>query len=783
MRHWANIFAVLFLFVSLIGLATAVELRPSSQLLKWVDAGAGFNTVTDPELFNDTNYLTYPDFQNMIIAGVYKQNVQFFLNFTDVPTNASSIQLKINMNVTVLGASGGGSQVVQFEDLCYHNGTGWTKIQSNIQQKSAGYHNVTLPLSSYLPSDANNNGKIVLMPDELGLGCGAETYSAESLGNTTGFWFENWIQYTLDNTPVGVDEIRDSTATTTLTNGVTINSTSPSRTYTFRVNNTEDSVLESCWYSLNGGANTTYSCTKNAFSSASVSNIPTGSNTITFWAMNDVGSIASKTLNFNFFMWGFGENSQTYDSETYDTDRKTFSINFSMDSDVYISSSASLVYDGVSYLSSTSDTGDYRIYSRTIDIPVVTAAENKTFYWRVSLTNTTATQYFNSSSNNQTVNPSNLSQCGTGANAINYTIYDEVTNSLLTADFEATFTWRLHEDSTTTKNVSVDLTGANNYQFCINVNETFYTDTIIEYFATGYASRIRETKDEEFTNVTTHTRLYLLNETDSTSFIVYVRDSTYVPVSEAIVEVFRYYPELDEYRIVESLETNTEGKSIGHFVTEDVYYRFAVYVEGVLQITTLPTLIFCEATPCTITITLPTSPSETFAEELDDLTSSLVYSKTTSIITYTYVDSSTSAEGGRLYVVDWSYGKSPFRIICNTTSTDTSAVLTCDLSGEPNGTYMATGYIMRGGESYLDKRIIVLKVRDVVSEVGLDGLLWGTFLIISLVMLGLFKPVLSIIFAILGVVGISLLGIASIPAVSLFAVIIIGGILVWEMRR
>jgi hypothetical protein len=49
-------------------------------------------------------------------------------------------------------------------------------------------------------------------------------------------------------------------------------------------------------------------------------------------------------------------------------------------------------------------------------------------------------------------------------------------------------------------------------------------------------------------------------------------------------------------------------------------------------------------------------------------------------------------------------------------------------------------------------------------------------------MLGLFKPAIAIVFAVAGIIFVSVLGFASIPALSIATIIIIGVILIWQMK-
>ena len=110
--------------------------------------------------------------------------------------------------------------------------------------------------------------------------------------------------------------------------------------------------------------------------------------------------------------------------------------------------------------------------------------------------------------------------------------------------------------------------------------------------------------------------------------------------------------------------------------------------------------------------------------------------------------------------------------------------MTCSISGLTNGTYVGVAYNTRTsvGEKVVDN-LIIQKVRNIVAGIGIDGLIWTIFFIMGIVMLGLFKPAAAIVFAIGGLIMVSLLGLASIPWLSLIAIIFAGLILLWELRQ
>jgi len=489
------------------------------------------------------------------------------------------------------------------------------------------------------------------------------------------------------------------------------------------------------------------------------------------------------------FTYGFIKNAETFDASVGDLSTTDFTLNLTLSEEILLST-VNLHYNGTRYTTTRTAIGDDQIYTLTIDTPAVLASTAMTFFWEIILKDGFPISNTNTTAQTQTITPSNLFVCAlpTDVRAINFTIYrEDAPTTLITADnFEASFSWKLDPSSSTTKNTSITLTAKSNVEMCITPNSTFYVDSTVEVREAGYSTRIFEFSNKQYNNVSTTQNLYLLNTTSSTSFILFVRDSAFIPISEAIIEVERLIVANNTYILVESAKTDQNGKSVGHFLTEDASYRFKVYVDDSLKLTTLPGKIVCESEPCTVTLTLPADVGDGLDnyEPIQNLVSTLTYDKTTQIVTYTYTDTDTTAQGGRLEVIHWDYGNVSQTVVCNTTSTEVLGNIQCDLSAFQNGTYLVNAYNNRvDAPNKLDKRIIVAKIRDIIGMIGDDGLLWTAFLVVAIVMVGLFKPAIAIFFAVGGVFLMSLVGIASISTVSLISIGVIGVIFLWEMRK
>lgn len=489
--------------------------------------------------------------------------------------------------------------------------------------------------------------------------------------------------------------------------------------------------------------------------------------------------------NYSFTINAFTENSQSYNATTTETLSESFMINITYNTSIYTLGIGVLRYNGTDYLGSATTSGPDTLFRRSISVPSVTSQQNVTFKWMFTFTGANGTFYDNSTEKYQNISVINASVYDFPYNVpfINFTIYNESSLARVNATFKATFNYGL---SSLFKNLSYEDATVKNSSFSFSFNpydKNYLVSGTIEYSAPGFAPRTYNLNEQTLTNSTTMINLYLLNTGDSTSFIISVRDNTYTQVGGAVVHIQKYNSGTGTWTTIEVVTTNDDGKALGHFETEDYYYRFLVYVNGVLQLTSSQTKIICEASPCTITLTLPSSSQFVTFDNITSLEKTLTYTKSTTLFTYSYIDTSANAQGGRLEVKRISLGNSTDLLVCNTTSAAVSGVLTCSIASSTNGTFVARGFITRGGNEIEVARIIINKISDIINTIGLDGIIWSVFLLIGIVMIGLYRPVLAVLFSVVGLIMISLLGLAFIPTTAIVIIIFMALMFMWEMKR
>lgn len=765
------------------------------------------------DMFNGTwNRIVYSR------EGTGANQFRMYVNNRNTANVTFSNNLSDNSDAFFIGSPNGASTGMSLDDILIYNNYAWTTADVNSDWNNGtgraaespdasptitlnhppnntiySVSPISIHFNATLEDDINiTNGRLIIN-NILNYSANFTTNRSQLFTNisfTDGRY--NWSVNTTDSNNVTISS---------LTRTFLVDGTSPTLNITFPINRSEintaqitdvtqasiilnytvnDLNLQSCWY-YNNSANVSITCGNN------ISFIlPYGNYLHYVYANDTAGNIVTKTTNVTY-TYTFISNNISYNASSVESSVEGFRLNITYSNTTYPTLSSSFYYNNTLYSTTQTTSGSNTLITSSVTTPLLNSITNISFYWSLGFTNTTGTYYFNTSVLNQSVSPINMSILNYPYTVkfINYTLYDEDTLVPMTGSFSSTFNYGI---TSLVKNLSYsDISNTNrSWIFSFNpYDKTYLMTGTIELSKSGYNTKLYNQQQISVSNITTNVSLYLLNSSSGTQFVVKVLSTSYSPVSNAIVLVQRFYPSTNTYTTVDSLLTNSDGKDVSYFVTSTTNYRFLVYQNNVLTYTSVPMKIFCEVSPCTITLIIPSSASNPLSnfENLPNLTYSLTYSKATEVVTYSYTDTNTNAQGGRLQVVRTNLGIGSDVTICDTTSTNPVAVLTCSLNGLVNGTYIARGYNNRSTGSVLIKVISIDKTRNIVGEIGSEGVLWSALFLLSIVMLGLFSPVLAITFSIFGIIFLWMLGLMSITTLSLCAIIIVGIILLWEMKR
>ncbi len=542
-----------------------------------------------------------------------------------------------------------------------------------------------------------------------------------------------------------------------------------------------DINLDACWFDYDD-TNTTITCLDNT----TTFNTIEGQQNLTVYANDTFGN-----ENFSITSWtyAFLETGVDFDFNVSETDNQSFELNVSTDITV-LSISAILTYNGTNHSSTASCTSGNCTISNIIDISLVTSGEfeNKSFFWSLAIFNGTDSSSIQTSTRIQNVSRIHLESCNATfpTQTLNFTVHDEQTLDRISPfSFDGDFDFWIGGGSVIRNNSIQE--NATEVELCLSPNVTMMTDAIIDYDSstlTNYTNRFYYFDDKEIDNSSEDIFMYLLQSSSSTSFILKVQDESLLPVTDAIIEIHRFYPGEGIFRIVQIARTDDNGKSIGFFETETVDYKFIIKKDGETLLETGQQKVVPETSPFTLTFNTGDPLGEPWESQNDisDLNSTLVWDDDSGFVTYIYIDSSGNLTLARLLVIQESLVNSTANsVICNETSSLTSATLSFDV-GNSSGFYVASSFIDRGFGEGLDKQF-TFQIQTLSGVVGLLGLFYGWFLILIASFMFKFNEIAGIWAVTITVFLINLTGLINFGGVFVTGTIAVALILTWIMER
>ncbi|PLW80762.1 hypothetical protein C0585_01005 [Candidatus Woesearchaeota archaeon] len=477
----------------------------------------------------------------------------------------------------------------------------------------------------------------------------------------------------------------------------------------------------------------------------------------------------------------------SYSNITYETSRETYSANMELVPGTTLYD-VKLNYGGTDYPASFTNVSDVYYITSSIDIPLSNgSAVNKSFYWKTIYSIGTGSYlYDNSSMYNQTILPLSFSVCnGSSLNrTLEFKLYDETNLTPLTNfNFLATFNIWLGTGQTYVNYSVNNLSIANVYICSGAIDYNYSTNAIIQYEKVGYGKRNYYLVNNTLNNIQQNISLFALPTASSTSFLITLKDASQLPVSDAYLYIQRYYPGTNAYETVAMGITDNSGNVPIDFEAQTEDYRIVAQKNGQVLYQSPVQKVYCTTTPCTLPLQTQSDGISTWTSygNLSSFIYSLTFDNSTNIWSYEYIDTSGTTHYGRLWVysIDNVNGK---QTICDTNSTSSGALLTCNITGY-SGTIYAEAYISRSPEILVwAKSVIINSVREILS---FDGLFWALIIIILLILggLGIAGVTGGIIGLNLGLLATSTMGIALFGPITTFAFIIGSLVILWVIKE
>ena len=543
--------------------------------------------------------------------------VHFYINGSETTSGTLSGLIDTNINNIWLGTSNAGGEAYDglVDELLisdrtfssdevgqvYNNHTGitWTDIFS------------TLTATQSYPVDGFNTTNTI-----LDLSCNFTT-SEQNITDVTILVYDssNNLDYTNTESGLNQEDYNKTWTTTSLDDGeynwacagfgsIGINDTTTNRTFTIDTTDPQITIneptgiinhhvsgdnltlnwsvidlnLESCWYNYNT-TNISVTCSDNLtqFIVTESSN-----KNLTFYANDSFGHENSK-----FTSWDIKviELNQTYNNETTEGSLETFLANIRLGTGFSIAS-VSFNYNNSLNLGQSSTSGENTTLRKSdFLVPNVNANTNISFYWDITLSDSTR---INLTTQNQTVYNLNLDNCSVFTNELlNFTVVDEEDQtSLPNATIEISI--NLYDETREIRilNFSHLYENVNPLRICLNrnpnINISYSLDSITRYEDSGRANEYYNIVNHIITNTSTSEKitLYDLNLTDSTEFQLTFTGADFLTVENALIYVNRQYISENTFKTVELPKTDFNGQTILHLVRNDVIYNVVIIKDG-----------------------------------------------------------------------------------------------------------------------------------------------------------------------------------------------------------
>lgn len=478
--------------------------------------------------------------------------------------------------------------------------------------------------------------------------------------------------------------------------------------------------------------------------------------------------------NYTFSVVPFQVNSQYFVNNPLETSRQYFNI--SIDTlETVLSISSSLNYNGTQHMAQTDCSSGTCFSEINIDIPPVINGEsqNKSFNWQITVFDGVTSYSFDIDSLEQNVSRIHLEACNTTypTKVINFTAYDEQNLTRIKPfKFAGTFEYWLG-GGTEKRNLSINENSVNSQALCIFPNRTYYHTSQIAYAYEDenltYVPRDYYFQNATLSNISQDFSLYLLLNSESTTFIEQAQDETLGAISDVLILTQRYYPGEGIFRTVQVGKTDANGKTVGFFEAETADYKFIGIKNGEVLFTQGPKKVFGESVPYTLTFQILNNIGTpwSYYEGLGNLVTNLSYNENLKMVYFTFVDTSGSLSSARL-VVENQNPLGSNTIICNTSTILASATITCNVTNY-NGTIIAKSYIGRSPEVLTD--LINILVDTAIETFGRLGLFLGTLAIMAGYAVAAFSISAGLLVGLVITILLNLTPLLSLPGIFIFA--------------
>lgn len=382
-----------------------------------------------------------------------------------------------------------------------------------------------------------------------------------------------------------------------------------------------------------------------------------------------------------------------------------------------------------------------------------------------------------------------ITNCSSGFNVLNFTLWDEETSASMNGTMEITIS--LYNDSLEfISNSSFIYYNQHTFQLCINpYAASVYIDTFQAYYSNFSLSQYPQRnyfllKAKLNASAPQVIPIYLENSTFTKQTTIYVQDETSRGISGVYIAIQRFYPGTNTYTLIAMSKTNTEGYGTAYLRPVDVYYRFVLYdVNGNSLASFTPAFVPCDPgdTACRTYLQIKPATTGYYWQVANGIIHNCTYTNSTGVpmVVCTFMDTTGLTKNASLILSRIS--GSSMAIICENTTTSTMATLICYVPSTP-GTYgwrftvgINPTLALETGE-YTFGQIVTF---------GVFGLFIAGLFIMTLSLLGAMfgSPPLAIAFGTIGFLASWVMNLIVVAPQTVIGVVVIAGIMIFLTRR
>lgn len=302
--------------------------------------------------------------------------------------------------------------------------------------------------------------------------------------------------------------------------------------------------------------------------------------------------------------------------------------------------SAKIHYNNTIYSANQIDNVNNHVWYVTINAPILNEenATNITYFWNYTVNgnNRTSESYTHDIYKILLIDDDCSPNPSTAKETFNFTVRDEITDNTVSADVDLAFNVWHADNPSFQRYYNFSYNGITEEDFCIYPSGASYrSDISILYEATSYQDREWISESYSLTNVTSVETLYLLSTTNATTITIHVSDSDDNDLPNVLIKAYVYNQQTNNYSMVESEYTNTEGQAY-FSLNLNSYYRFEFYQDNILKISTGKFKL-------TVTDLYYIITEETFTPiqqwmDINTIQSNISYDKTTKIAKFEWHD-------------------------------------------------------------------------------------------------------------------------------------------------